>query len=35
VLEDNGIEFAKEIEDVEEVVREIKQLHENVSPQDF
>jgi bifunctional DNase/RNase len=35
VLNANGIEFAQEVEDVEEVVREFKQFLEDVSPQDF
>jgi hypothetical protein len=35
VLNANGIEFAQEVEDVEEVVKEFKQFLEDVSPQDF
>ena len=35
VLEANGIEFAQEVEDVEEMVREFKQFLDNVSPGDF
>ena len=35
VLDANGIEFAQEVEDVEEVVKEFKQFLEDVSPQDF
>ena len=35
VLEANGIEFAQEVEDVEEVVQEFRQFLEEVSPEDF
>jgi uncharacterized protein len=35
VLETNGIEFAQEVEDVEEIVREFKQFLDDVSPEDF
>lgn len=35
VLEANGIEFAQDVEDVEEVVDEFRQFLENVTPDDF
>jgi bifunctional DNase/RNase len=35
VLEANGIEFAQEVDDIEEVVKEFKQFLEEVSPEDF
>jgi bifunctional DNase/RNase len=35
VLEANGIEFAQEVEDIEQVVQEFKQFLEDVSPEDF
>lgn len=31
----NGIEFEKEIEDIEEIIREFRQFLDDVSPQDF
>ena len=35
VLEANAIEFAQEVDDIEEVVKEFKQFLEEVSPEDF
>jgi bifunctional DNase/RNase len=35
VLDANGIEFAQEVEDIEEIVSEFKQFLEGVSPDDF
>ncbi len=35
VLETNGIEFAQDVEDVEQVVSEFRQFLDDVSPEDF
>ncbi len=35
LLNTNGIEFEREVQDVEEIVKEFRQFLEDVSPQDF